>query len=304
MTVTRPNQVRGILSSIGDREDLRIHEQFGPLSCHWRFYGGHESNMSTINLGSKSGRSLVERITNAFDAVLEKQMHIRKGNPPNSPFEAAKKWFGRPPSDIDSGIFTWKDYRAEDRDRYVHVVLTSGDEEISPTIDIKDDGIGIEPQRFPDTILSLHRGNKIKKKYLAGAFGQGGSATFSFCKYTLIISRHVDKPSKIGFTLVKLMNLGDDYSENAYAYLAVGDPNDPVIPNVDIDPDKSLPLYSGGGYSGDDNEKSLKLRTLSTGTIVRHYGYRLEGNHKTLSPSPGNLYHLLHYMLFDPVVTI
>jgi hypothetical protein len=291
LNAKKPSEVKDILDEAGDSADLETEESFGDLDLEWRFYGGNSSNMSTINLGSNPGRSLIERVTNAIDAILEGEMHRRGGPEPNSPMDAAKKWFGRPPSTIDSGIFTWDDFGTKELDRQVHVCMQEGDEDAAPTIDIKDSGIGIEPGDFPDTILSLHKGNKIKKNYLAGAFGQGGSATFSFCDYTLILSRHADDPSRVGFTVVKLMNLGENWSEDAYVYLSDGD----SVPSCTIE--GGIDLY-------DKNPNDLKdtLSDFSKGTLVRHFGYRIEDYSSPLSPSPTNLYHFLHRMMFDPIL--
>jgi hypothetical protein len=213
---TKSSEVEENLDEAGDSEDIETEETFGSLNLEWKFYGGHSSNMSTINIGSNPGRSLIERVTNSIDAVLEREMQQREGSEPDSPMDAAARWFGRPPSTIDSGIFTWDDFSTENLDRQIHVCLQEGDESGAPAIDIKDSGVGITPEDFPDTILSLHKGNKIKKNYLAGAFGQGGSATFSFCDYTLIVSRNIGDPSQVGFTVVKRMTLGEEWSEDAY----------------------------------------------------------------------------------------
>jgi hypothetical protein len=41
---------------------------------------------------------------------------------------------------------------------------------------------------------------------------------------------------------------------------------------------------------------------LGSGTLVRHYGFKLTNLTRRLSPGPGNLYHLFHYMLFDTLL--
>lgn len=292
LEATKPSEVKKILRGIGDSADVTVDEPFGDANLKWQFYGDESSNMSTINLGSHPGRSLIERITNAIDALLEKEMHQREGKPPSSPMEAAKKWFGRPPSTIQTGIHTWDNYQTEDYDRLIHLVMNEGDSDEAPTLDIKDQGIGIRPEDFPETILSLHKGNKIKKKYLAGAFGQGGSATFSFCDYTLIVSRHTDAPEKVGFTVVKLMDLGEEWSENAWVYLT---DSEGEILQCEVNEDITL-------YSSNENDKKDSLEKFEIGTLVRHFGYRIAPHHKSLSPSKNSLYTFLHRMMFDPLL--
>ena len=294
LTATRPVEVRNLLLSISDRPELSAGEIFGSQKYSWEFYGGRESNISSINLGSKPGRSLTERITNAIDGVLEKKMSKAAGMEPSSPTEAAKAWFGRPPTTADSGLFkSIKEFSVNGYDQLVKVVLLPSDINTEPTIDVSDDGIGIAPADFPNTILSLQQGNKIKKRYLAGAFGQGGASTLAFCEYALIVSRNINSPNIVGFTVIKLMRLGEGYKEDAYVYLAVQDENgNRAVPSCEWD--GALDLYP--------TITSGKPQPLETGTLIRHYGYRLDGLEKTLSPGPGNLYHLLHYMMFDPLL--
>jgi hypothetical protein len=133
---------------------------------------------------------------------------------------------------------------------------------------------------------------------LAGVFGQGGASTLSFCDYVLIVSRHLKSPNLVGFTLVKLLRLteltqlSDSYKEDAYVYLATVDPEGKItVPSVEMS--EKVDAYP---------RVSRKPESIATGTLVRHYGYRLEGLEKTLGPSPGNLYHLLHTMMFDPLL--
>lgn len=298
LAVTKPSDVYLILEQTGDRQELEAGELFGKQKYYWKYYGNRESNISTINLGSKPSRSLIERITNGIDAVFEKQM-VKRDVPPTSPMDAAKKWFGRPPTTVDSGIFTWKEINTYEHDRHVQVVMLLGDEEASPTIDVLDSGVGILPENFCNTIVSLQEGNKLKKRYLAGAFGQGGSQTLAFCEYALIVSRCIQNPDVIGFTLVKLMRLGGDYKEDAYVYLAITNENgEQSVPSFQLDGASILDFYPT--ISGSERHKPIALN--ESGTLVRHYGYKLRGLEKTLNPAPGNLYHLFHYMMFDPLL--
>jgi len=294
LKATKPSQVQAILREIGDSPELTVGQTFGN-GYRWHFFGNKESNISTINLGTKPGRSLTERLTNAIDAVLEHQMLTREGTVPmpDSPSDAAFNWFGRPPSDANNGLFNWK--QRNHYDRKVQVVMLQGDRDTKPTIDIIDAGIGITPDNFYRTILSLQEGNKIKKAYLAGAFGQGGASTFSFSDYTLIVSRHANNPNVIGFTIVRLMKMDRSYKEDAYVYLALESNSDtPLVPSVTFDEPIDLqPSVPDGGK---------KPTQFEHGTLIRHYGYELSGISGALGPQQGNLYHLFHYMMFDPLI--
>lgn len=90
LKATKPSQVQAILREIGDSPELTVGQTFGN-GYRWHFFGNKESNISTINLGTKPGRSLTERLTNAIDAVLEHQMLTREGTVPmpDSPSDAA-----------------------------------------------------------------------------------------------------------------------------------------------------------------------------------------------------------------------
>lgn len=285
------SDVRRILLEIGDSTDVEIDKTFGPLGLQWHPFDENLSNVSSIGLGTKPGRSLTERVTNAMDAVLEARVPTGVENLPTSCRQAAKQWFGRPITGPDDGLFRWK-YSDSDYDRLINVVMLESGIETAPTVDVLDKGIGLLPEDFPDTILSLQRGNKLKKLHLIGAFGQGGAATLSFSDYALIVSRQKNKPQVVGFTLIRVLSLSDLYKEDAYAYLALPKGNGIAIPSVDFK--EAMTLYAS-------NANVTHLPELTSGTLVRHYGYKLPGVSGSLSPSEGNLYHYLHVSLFDPL---
>jgi hypothetical protein len=296
-------EVNTLLEAAGDHPGLVVGERFGKLGLTWKYYGGTESNISTINLATRAERSLIERVTNAIDGVLERE-HSRRTRSvpgqkqersPESPMQAAERWFGRPPTSVDSGIFTWSDLDSSQADEQVHVVLSEGDEDTKPTIDVIDNGQGLQPEQFARTILSLQGGNKIQKKYLAGAYGQGGSSTLAFCDYTLIVSRHVDTDHIVGFTVMKLMELPEEYKENAYVYLSVDASAQDTVPSIRLNGN----LFPYAHIPGTATNSPIRL---PYGTLVRSYGFRLERHSGRLGANPGNLYHLLHNMLFDPIL--
>ena len=286
------SEVRKILAEVGDSGDGEIDTPFGPLGLLWHAFDDSLSNVSSIGLGTKPGRSLTERVTNAMDAVLEARVPSGVAKLPTSCRQAAKQWFGRPVTGPDDGLFRWK-YSDSDYDRLIDVVLLPSGSETAPTIDVLDKGIGLRPADFPDTILSLQRGNKLTKLHLIGAFGQGGAATLSFSDYALVVSRHKQKPQVVGFTLIRVLTLSDLFKEDAYAYLALPTSGDGVtVPSLEID--GPITLYS-------PNENVSHLPEFGSGTLVRHFGYKLPGVSGSLSPSEGNLYHYLHVSLFDPL---
>jgi hypothetical protein len=291
MASTTKDHVFQILREIGDDPEMTLDVPFGPFNFSWHAFGDTSSNLSTIGLATKPGRSLTERMTNAMDAILEDR--FAPGVPaPLSARAAAQQWFGRPVSGPDEGMFNWN-YSEQGMDRRISVILNSSGVESAATIDVIDDGIGIRADRFPHTILSLQGGNKMNKRYVIGTFGQGGASTLRFCDFCLIVSRHRDDPNTISFTLIRELRLGEEYQVDAYAYLSLPLQSGGVtVPSCAIGAEP-LSLYSGF--------EKLRLPLLKKGTLVRHFDYRLTKLDKALNPAPGNLYTYLHYSLFDPL---
>lgn len=281
--------VRQILESIGDSAAAQLDEPLGVSNYRWRAFGDNLSNISTIGLATKPGRSLTERLTNAMDALLEGRVSPGMQLPTSSR-EAAQAWFGRPMSAPDEGLFNWA-FDASEFDRRIAVVMLESGVETAPTIDVLDLGVGLRPQEFPSTILSLQSGNKINRRYLIGAFGQGGSSTMGFADYVAVFSRSKEDPETLAFTVIRVVKLDESYKEDAYGYLCVvSDEGGVPFCNVGTGP---LDLYPDYGLK--------KKYELSCGTLVRHFNYRLSNIYHKLSASPGNLYHYLHCSVFDPL---
>src|SRR5438105_3177481 len=61
----------------------------------WKPVGGNDNNLAIINLGSDPAAGVVERITNAIDAILDHEWQQR-GQPAHltSPRAAVEAWFG------------------------------------------------------------------------------------------------------------------------------------------------------------------------------------------------------------------
>jgi hypothetical protein len=284
--------VKDILTQLGDRSDLNLDESFGPFALQWHAFGNNPSNLSTIGLGAKPGRSFTERLTNATDALLEDR-YVASVTPPTSARLAAKQWFGRPLTGPDEGLFKWPG-QDPDLARRIEAILLDSGVASAPTIDVFDEGIGIVPEEFTKTILSLQGGNKIKKWYLIGAFGQGGASTLAFCDYVLILSRSKHRPTSIAFTVVRALNLNETYKEDCWGYLCLMNAaGQPAVPFIETNAE-AFELYSP--------VEKIKLPFLTKGTLVRHYTYKLTNLEKQLGPSPGNLYHYLHFSMFDPLL--
>jgi hypothetical protein len=238
----------------------------------WVPVGGKENNRGPIEVSADPGRSLVERLTNGIDAVLEAEYERHHGTPDcRSPRQAARAWLGIP----DHGLYEMTPGERQRVARHVAITLSLGGGRESRLVEVRDSGIGLTPEDIPLTILSLNESNKIKKHYLAGTYGQGGSSTFAISTYTFIASRKSGE-QRVGFTVVKFLDLpAEDYKTGHYVYLVL----DQKILSVEMSESE-----------------------FPTGTLIRHFGYDLTSYSSPLGPN--SVYGLLNQVLFDPVIPI
>jgi hypothetical protein len=235
-------------------------------------FGNRENNRGTIEGAADPGRSLVERVTNAIDAVLEREHADHSGRPEcRSPKEAAIAWLNVP----EGGLSGLSPAQRRALARRVTITLLEGEGRSKRVVEVSDRGIGLSQEEMPQTILSLNESNKLTKHYLAGLYGQGGSSTLVASEYTLIASRK-EENGPIGFTVVKYLDLPPDrFRTGHYVYLTI---------------DGSIPTTS------------LPSTEFPRGTTVRHVGYDLSGYPSPLGPN--SLYGLLNMALFDPVLPV
>jgi hypothetical protein len=251
-----------------------FEEAYGSRAA-WQPVGGRPNNRGVIEVSADPGRALVERVTNAIDAVLELEHERRRGIPVcRSPKEAASAWLNVP----EGGLSELTPGQRRGLAQQVVVSLSAGesrDAREARVVVIRDLGIGLTPEQMPSTILSLNESNKIQKHYLAGTYGQGGSSTFAVSKYTLIASRSHEHGA-VGFTVVRYLDLpADEYKTGRYVYLTL----DGAVLQV---------AASATGFE--------------PGTLVRHIGYDLSRYPSPLGPN--SIYGLLNEVLFDPVLPV
>lgn len=199
--------------------------------------GGVPNNAGPIELASEPVGPLVERITNAFDAVLELHAFLNSGEPlPDSPRKAATQWCGVP----GGHVYHLGEKARQSVAQMVEVSIDSsgnGKDKL-PTFVFRDYGIGVHPSGWGDTLLSLNRSNKLDKPYLAGAYGQGGSSTYAFCPFSVIMSRRdprclgTDKDA-IGWTVVRVNDRDLSLKNAVYEYLVGPDGTIPTLPPTD-----------------------------------------------------------------------
>jgi hypothetical protein len=235
--------------------------------------GGRANNRGAVEVAADAARSAIERVTNAHDALLELEHFRHKGMPEcRTPREAADAWLGVP---MKSGLSGLSTKQRQDLALNTVVRLEPGEGWGSRILTVVDRGIGIDPARMKDTILSLNESNKIQKHYLAGTYGQGGSSTLVFSKYAFIASRAYGA-DRIGFTVVRYQELpADEYKTGRYVYLV---------------------------HEGDVLSVGAKKGDAEHGTLIRHFGYGL--TNYTSAIGPKSLYGALQRVLFDPVAPI
>src|SRR5208337_74938 len=234
---------------------------------------GRENNRGTIEVSSDPARSAVERLTNGMDGILELEYQRHSGLPEcRSPREAAVAWLGV----AENGLSAMTPAQRRSLAQRVSIRMEAGEGRESRIIEVRDHGIGITPEDVRRTILSLNESNKLQKHYLVGAYGQGGSSTFAFSRYSLIACRYADRP--LAFTLVKFLDLpAEQFKTGHYVYLV---------------------LQDGQLASIED----LTALDFPQGTLVRHFGYDLSGYPSPLGPN--SLYGSLNTTLFDPIMPV
>ena len=218
-----------------------------PEKKNFSFVDNTENNSSNIEIAKDPGRALIERITNGIDSVLEDTFESRnEQNPPLTPHKAAEKWFGISEKQGIKGL-SYSERMKMGKD-FLLVRQLKGNDTSNQIIDVIDKGTGIDQSKFKDTILSISKSNKIRKKYVMGQYGHGGSSTFKFSKKTLIVSRTKDS-NHISFTVVWYMEPGDfDDTLKVGSYIYFTENNLPIAIN------------------------SNKL-SIEKGTTIRHFGY-------------------------------
>jgi hypothetical protein len=164
-----------------------------------RYLGDKEANWGEISSPADPTALVFERVTNMWDALLERVAR-RTGKSWPTPAAAA--------ADI-LGVARTDDLTDTERDRHARLAIItlhdSDEPKLRPTLSFRDYGIGIGHAEMPDTILSLAGSNKLRKPYLHGIFGKGGSSACVFSDATIVISRK--QPALLGVGEADLISI-------------------------------------------------------------------------------------------------
>lgn len=271
-----PDLIQRLIAMRTPEQVLELTRELESQGYRWVPVGGEQTNARSIDLASESSRPVVERITNAIDALLE---HRRMANPegpaPESPREGLERWFGA----SDGHISSLTEEQRQALANYIQVSLAESGHPKKPAVIVRDRGIGQHPDDMPTTILGLGESNKLDKYYLCGVYGQGGSTTYAWCDLSVIVSRRApelllaDRQDEVGWTIVRYDTPARS-KNNVYLYL--------------VRPDGSFPRLPASAAV-----------EFEPGTYVAHIAYEL-GKYAGRMTLVG--YRLFNFLLFDPIL--
>lgn len=257
------------------RDLLRMAKtMYGDLK--YRSVGDRDNNIGTIRVGSDPALGLVERVTNAMDALMDLGHLEHPAEAPTTPREAAHLWYGVP----RTGLADMTDTARRSLGEKIQICLDESGDPKRPTVRIDDDGVGQSPHDFPSTLLSLNASNKVGQPWTIGTYGQGGAVTYGWSAATIIISRRHPRyrggaSDTVGWTLVEEHETDPALQIlPSYKYL-VGSDNEVL----ELDPS----LFPG----------------FECGTRITQIAYDLQG---WTGPFTTGIWQFFHAALFDPVL--
>jgi hypothetical protein len=221
------------------RNSAEVEDFLDSKDLDWEPLGQTGNNVGIIRSGSDPAQALTERITNAIDAVIERDLteeHIDvDDSPPANPREAVKEIYNLTGDDY----LDIPDHDLREMGQKVYVTLKESGNGDRPTVELRDKGMGQPPEEFHSTFVGLNEDNKIKKPYLIGKYGQGGSNTFAFAKYTIIMSRS-HKGGELGWTIVRFnerLTEEENYSDGVYEYCVLEGGEIPFVAEEEVEDD-------------------------------------------------------------------
>lgn len=218
--------------------ELLQNAQFWDREEAWRWFGDEEYSFAAVgNQQSHSEQAIVEKLINSIDAKLICEARLA-GYLPSSGSENQRPDTPKSISEARERFFENQISSGEDLSMNITVAATAkgiprhGYER--PSFTITDNGEGQTPHKMPDTMLSLHKGNKDKIKFTQGKFNMGGTGVLEFCglerNVQLVISkRHPklianppenDADNCWSFTIIRRDDPTADGKSSRYTYLA------------------------------------------------------------------------------------
>lgn len=249
----------------------------------WRDLGDEEFNYSSVgNQQSRAEQAIIEKLINSIDAKLICEARRtgylplveslpQKPDTPTTISEARTKFFGGRLKDPEA------------LSRSITVAATGSkprEDNGRPCFTIVDDGEGQTPARMPDTILSLHKGNKDKIKFAQGKFNMGGTGVLEFCgmerNLQLVVSRRCPDliPTPLAhpddrdwsFTVIRRDDPTSEGKSSRFTYLAPLDSN--VTPRHG-----ALLHFSSETMALFPDKNQPYVRETAWGTLLKLYEY-------------------------------
>jgi hypothetical protein len=239
------------------------------LDLPTRFLGGSEGNASGVEAMGYSGNAAFEKITNMHDAVTTLQ--------------ARKGWFQTDPKTPRDAMEEVAARIKEDGVPRVHVAIAhaapgsgrGAKKKVEANVSFIDEGVGIAPEDMHGTILSMRASNKLRNPLMMGCYGQGGSAIHNFAHFTLVVSRSVDHPDVLGFTIVYNRHFPQT---TARSYIYITNP-DGTMPTVRVEDIRSSVIATSAEMrkaQDDDLVVMIRDRLIlpEHGTIIKTWNLR------------------------------
>lgn len=199
--------VHEVRAALDDYAQAQVGGDLSDLPC--KYVGARENNRGPVEVMESAENSVYEKIMNGFDALIELRQHL--GGFTTSPTNAAQALAEIGDDLGEPGVYLITS-RAHTRTGSV------GQPKKRSNVVVVDEGIGIQPGTFHNTIMSLEGSNKLTNPLMAGSYGFGGSAIYRYSTFTVIWSRSVDRQDVIGFTVVH-QKFGSGARYPSYVYL-------------------------------------------------------------------------------------
>jgi hypothetical protein len=266
----------------------------------WRFYGDQPENWATVgNQQSRAEQALIEKVMNSIDTKLIAMARL-KGIPINGP-------------DAPQSIFAARDLLFGEELKSVEelaksITIAATGEKKSPSITIADDGEGQTPTSMPQTILSLHKGNKNAIPFVQGKFNMGGSGVLEFCgidhNVELVLSKRnpkllsadaKDSDKNWSFTIIRREDPSPASPRaSRFTYLAPG--------AADAEGNRSLLTVSNHTMPIFPEKNKPYVREAEWGTLFKLYEYSIRAT--TNMMLEGGLMGRLRILLPEPALPI
>ena len=272
--------IRTALSASTYSQALRVQEAIEhnvgdrfprPLGSVWNNFG----------LMSQTGdfdHKTIENVTNAQDAILEREARRRFRNLSDVPF--------RSPHDAAAQLLIGRN----DLERRIQVDFREPDpgalEAKRVTMTVRDDGCGMEPATMASTIFQLGSSHKSEVMWQQGAFGLGAKSTFRNAHAVVVVTRRAPEMEPTEDRIAVAVVLWEPHGKGTSAYyLTTTDWGDGENPGAEP--------WSAPASAFPD---------FGPGTHVSLISYGVRGLHRRYSGDERAFHAIAQTRLYDPVI--